>query len=118
MCMFDDLIPMVNFLYAGQLGDAYMLAGLGVGTSILECFTVYILMGMNEVQETLVSQAFGAGQLKLCGTYLNRGLLINTVIFIPLVVMLLFSRQILEAIGQDSEVSRYAATYIIVNLPG
>ena len=49
MCIFGDLIPIINFIYAGQLGDAHMLAGLGVGTSLLECLTIYILIGMNGV---------------------------------------------------------------------
>ena len=65
-----------------------------------------------------MSQAFGAGQLKLCGAYLNRGRLINTVIFIPLAFLLCFSKPFLTNIGQDPEVSAHAASYVIVNLPG
>ena len=40
------------------------------------------MVGINAAQETLTSQAFGAGELKLCGIYLNRGQLILAFFFL------------------------------------
>ena len=73
---------------------------------------------MNGALETLVAQAYGAGQLQLCGVYLNRARVINTVIFVPLLIILLFTKPILMALGQDEEVIEYAKQYVLVNLPG
>ena len=47
-------------MYAGQLNDKAKLAGVGVGVSIVEAFTLYILIGLNGAMETLVAQAYGA----------------------------------------------------------
>ena len=99
----------VNIVYAGKLNDAHKLAGLGLGSCMLLCLTSYIIEGMNGALETLVAQAYGAGQLHLCGVYLNRARVINTVIFVPLLIILLFTKPILEALGQDQEVTKYAA---------
>ena len=75
-------------------------------------------MGMNCAQETLTSRAFGSGKLALCGNYLNQGRIINTVLFLPLVVLLLFSDRILLKLGQSESVVRYAYQYVTVCLPG
>jgi len=94
-----------------------MLAGVGLGTIMVHIVCLQPIMGMNGAAETLVSQAYGANQLRQCGVYLNRGRLINTVLFIPLVVIICFSRPILTAFGQDPEVIDHAMTYITVCIP-
>lgn len=59
-----------------------------------------VMIGLNAAQETLTSQAFGAGNLQLCGLYLNRGRFILTAFFIPLAtIVMLFAENILNAIG-------------------
>ena len=50
-----QLIYFINTIYAGKLNDAHKLAGLGLGTSVLECLSLYIIMGMNGALETLVA---------------------------------------------------------------
>ena len=98
-CLFMQLTYFINTVYAGHLNDESKLAGLGLGTCLLECLTLYIIMGMNGALETLVSHAYGANQLVLCGEYLNRARVINTILFIPLASILLFTRQILTLLG-------------------
>ena len=115
-CLFMQLTYFINTIYAGTLNDDAKLAGLGLGTSMLECLTLYIIMGMNGALETLVAQAYGADQLVLCGVYLNRARVINTALFIPLMVILLFTKPILGILGQQEEVIVHANTYVIDNL--
>ena len=81
-------------------------------------FCRHIFVGINGAADTLISQAYGQKEFRLCGTYLNRGLLINTVILIPILALLIFSEKILLAIGQDEMVSYYASTYIFPMIPG
>ena len=107
-CNFLQLEFTINMFFAGRLNDSAMLAGVGLGTSLLNVACFYPLVGMNGAIETLVSQAFGAEKLKLCGIYLNRGRLINTAIFIPIAMILCCSKQILTLLRQQPEVIEYA----------
>ena len=88
----------INTVYAGGLNDHAKLAGVGVGVSILECFTLYILIGLNGAMEIQVAKAYGAEQFILCGVYLNRARIINTIVFVPLMVLMFFSGSILKAL--------------------
>ena len=98
--VFGMVCLVVNSIFAGQLEDPNMLAAVGVGNVTTMFFIVTIFMGINAAQETLTSQAYGNGNIVLCGTYLNRGFLINTVLYIPLALLpALFCEEILEAVG-------------------
>ena len=99
--LFLQLTYSANVVLAGSLNSAAKLAGVGLATTLLSVVIFTPFLGMNGAVETLVSQAYGAGQLRLCGIYLNRGRLINTIILVPLLVMLYFCRELLEALGQD-----------------
>ena len=112
--MFNYMVMMVNVIFAGHFAEdaSQKLAAIGLGTMTLGMFARFPLIGMNCAQETLVSQAFGQQQLRLCGIYLNRGRAIMTVIYIPLIIILSFSKQILVYIGQDQTVAEYAQSYI------
>ena len=58
---------------------------------LLGMFCRHVLAGVNCAQETLVSQAYGQGQMRLTGTYLNRGRIIMSLVYVPLAVLLCFS---------------------------
>ena len=60
-------------VFIGQLDDPAKLAGVGMGNMIVTIFGLSVIFRMNEAIETLVSQAFGSNNLRLCGMYLNRG---------------------------------------------
>ena len=80
---------------------------------------VSVMMGLNSGQDTLTSQAYGNGNLKLCGVYLNRGAFILTLIFIPLAIIpSVRAEQILILLGQDKEASHLAQGYIWYFMPG
>lgn len=72
---------------------------------------------MNNAIETLVSQAAGAKDLKLCGIYLNRGRYLLTLFLIPITCILLYVEPLLVMLGQNKEASRYAQIYINYQLP-
>ena len=98
-CFFLFFLFTINAVFAGRLNNAVKLAAAGLGQSWLNVMCFHILVGTNGAQETLTSQAFGAGKLRLCGVYLNRGRMINTAIFIGSVIILCFSKQILGWLG-------------------
>lgn len=108
----------VNLAFVGQLNDAAMLAGVGLGNTILNMCGMSIILGLNLALETFVSQSFGQGNLQLCGLYLNRGRFILTILFIPLCMVFSQTGFILECLGQDPQVAYYAHLYVNTYLPG
>ena len=84
-----QLTYLTNVIVAGRyLDDPEKLAGIGLATMITNFVVVWPLLGMNGAAESLVAQAYGAGDLRICGVYLNRGRIINTVLYVPLVLLL------------------------------
>lgn len=76
------------------------------------------LVSLNGALETLVSQSYGSGNLKLCGTYLNRGRFILLCSFVPVAIILSNAQIILVTIGQNAQVANYAQHYIKAYMPG
>uniref|UniRef100_A0A7S3N2X1 Uncharacterized protein n=1 Tax=Euplotes harpa TaxID=151035 RepID=A0A7S3N2X1_9SPIT len=73
---------------------------------------------MNGAMDTLVSQAYGDKEYYLCGCYLNRGRILQALIFIPEMILLCFTKPILIYLGQDEQTSEVAQNYILPLLPG
>ena len=109
----------IPLIFAATLEDHINLAVVGLASTFSSIMVMSVLIGLNTAQDTLASQAFGAGNFRLCGLYLNRGHFIVVAFFIPLAVILcFFSEQILLLIGQDPKVSSLTATQICASLPG
>ena len=103
---------------AGHLKDPVKIAAVGLANVVFSVMILSLLVGLNCAQETLTSQAFGAGNLRLCGVYLNRGCFILIVFFVVFAIMpAFFAEKILVAIGQDPQVSALAHTQIWYGLP-
>ena len=87
-------------IFAGRMADPINVAVIGLAISCTSIMMLAIMIGLNMAQETLTSQAFGANDLRLCGLYLNRGMLILLTFFIPLaVVPAICSEQLFIALG-------------------
>ena len=75
-------------VFVGLLGNTAMTAGVGLATTFVNITGTSVLAGINLAQETLTSQAFGAGELGRCGILLNRGRMILLVMFIPIAMII------------------------------
>ena len=69
------------------MGNNALIAGVGMASTMLNFMGWSVLLGMNSALDTLVSQSAGAGNLELCGVYLNRGRFIMTVAFVPVCLL-------------------------------
>ena len=105
-------------VFVGYLYNASKMAGVGMGNTLLNMTGLSLACGLNGALETLVSQGYGAGDLKMCGTYLNRSRAVLLIFFIPVTIFLMKCESILVFIGQDEGVSKYSGKYIIAHLPG
>ena len=86
--------------FAAHMPDSINVAVVGLASSMCAVMMLSLLIGINTAQETLTSAAFGAGNLRQCGLYLNRGALIMSTLFLPLaVVPAIFAEPILLACG-------------------
>ena len=54
----------------------------------------------------------------MCGVQFNRGRIILTLLFIPIMVIYLFVDYILIACAQDPYISKVARDYVVGTLPG
>lgn len=102
---------------AGSLGSTSKIAALGIANTIQNMFAAALFVGMNSSLNTLCSTASGAKDYKLSLVYLRRGQVILVVLMIPVCLIMLFSENILIAIGQDKEVAHYAHIYNLFYLP-
>ena len=103
----------VNIVIAGNMDDSEILAAVGVGATLTNLIVLSFLLGLNGAQENLTSQAFGNGQLELCGVYLNRGRAILIAFALPIVLLVIFfGEDLLTLMRQDQEVSKLAAIYM------
>ena len=108
----------VNAVFAGRMSDPTKLAAVGITSVIMNLMILSLMIGLNSAQETLTSQAFGYGNIRLCGVYLNRGRFILIAFFIPVAILIgFFGQQLLLALGQDPEVSRLAHVQMLYGLP-
>ena len=112
------LTNLIAVIFAGRFDYSISVAVMGLaGTSTRICM-MSILVGINAAQETLTSQAFGAGNLRLCGVYLNRGSLILSLLFILLAMIpAFFAEEIFLAIKLNDRVSYMTAHIIRLQLP-
>mmetsp|Transcript_1809 Transcript_1809/g.2585 ORF Transcript_1809/g.2585 Transcript_1809/m.2585 type:complete len:222 (-) Transcript_1809:1044-1709(-) len=113
------LMMPINAALAGRYEDSKALAAVGLGNVYSFIFVISIVSGLNSGQDTLTSQAFGSGNHRLCGVFLNRGALILLTFFIPLAVLpVIFAERIFLFLGQDATVSQLAHSYLQYFLPG
>ena len=80
---------MINIIVIGHLNDENLMAGIGMGAMIMNMVGNAVMVGLNGAVETLVSQSYGADNLRQCGVYLNRGRLVIMIAFVPIGLILL-----------------------------
>ena len=109
MCFLAGMIQEnINLIFIGHLNDVNQMAGVGMGNMIQNMLGLSIVFGFNGAMETLVSQAYGSDNMKLCGVYLNRSRFVLLVSFIPISLVLFQSETILVALGQNPAVAKHA----------
>ncbi|RYR56158.1 hypothetical protein Ahy_A05g021930 isoform B [Arachis hypogaea] len=87
-------------IYAGHLGDI-----------VLSSISLYLAL------LTLCGQAYGAGQVKSTGIYLQRSWIVLTMSCIILLPTHIYATPILEFLGQDKEISELAGNYALKAIP-
>lgn len=111
-------IETINSAFVGHLGAEDIMAGVGMANMYMNITCLSILFGINMTLNTVVSQAFGFGDYRMCGIYLNRARIIVSIIFVPLSLFLLQTERIFILVGFDRSASHYSQLYINLLIPG
>ncbi|KAL4179317.1 hypothetical protein AMTRI_Chr13g119440 [Amborella trichopoda] len=100
----------VSVMFVGHLGEL-PLAGASLATSFANAVGFSVLSGMAGALDTLCGQAYGAKQYHMIGLHTQRAQLIFLTISIPIALILYSTEEILQAVGQDVELSKEAGIY-------
>ncbi len=104
--IFSLFIEMLNLVFAGHLGDPVFVAAAGLGNMYANITCLLIVFGLNSAIATLVSQAYGGGNMRKCGIYLNKGRIALLIFFIPIFFVMFLCEPFLLLLGMDAETSR------------
>ena len=102
----------INLIFVGSLGDTHQLAAVGLGNMVMMLLPYSIMIGVNTALETFVAQAFGSNNLKQCGLYLHRAILLIVILYIPITIVLFQTGHALTAVGFDETVADHADSYV------
>ncbi|GMH23208.1 hypothetical protein Nepgr_025051 [Nepenthes gracilis] len=102
--------------FAGLVGEIE-LAAVSVENSVIAGLAFGVMLGMGSALETLCGQAFGAGQLRMLGIYMQRSWVILLTTACVLTPIYIFSPPILVFFGETSEIASAAGTFALWMLP-
>ena len=108
----------VTTLCISSLDQPDLLASFGLGNLIGNVLGLSIGVGLTSVLETLVSQSYGAGNVRLASIHLNRARIVVTAALFPCAICLWYTDQLLLWLGQDPTVCALAATFTRATIPG
>jgi MATE family multidrug resistance protein len=100
----------VDIVMVGRLGPA-AIGATGIGNSAFYSLAVFgmgVLLGL----DTLVSQAFGAGDRQDCHRSLAQGVYLSLIMTAPLMILFAFMPPLFGELGINREVSSLASTFL------
>jgi MATE family multidrug resistance protein len=106
----QSILNLVDAAMVAHLGSN-ALAGVGIG-SYAAFLTVSLVMGLSAAVQTLVARRMGAKKSEQAGKPLMAGLILGSVIALPLTLLfLLFSSNLMSLFSSDQEVLAIAQPY-------
>ncbi|KAL3686043.1 hypothetical protein R1sor_004065 [Riccia sorocarpa] len=101
----------VSLMYVGHLGELE-LASSQLAVSTAYATGLNLMIGLGGALETLCGQAYGAKEYRLTGIFLQRGMLLLTLVCIPISLSWMKIGSILVFAGQNPAIAEGAQEYI------
>ncbi|XP_019458382.1 PREDICTED: protein DETOXIFICATION 33 [Lupinus angustifolius] len=115
-CLCQYSLGAITQVFTGQIGELE-LAAVSVENSVVAGLAFGVMLGMGSALETLCGQAYGAGQVRMLGVYMQRSWVILFVTALFLIPIYVWSPPILRLIGQTPEISDAAGKFALWMLP-
>ena len=95
------IIESINLVFINNKPnpEVAVTAAVGLGNATMNLVGFSFIYGFNSALDTLISQAYGAKDYKLCGLYRTKGMFILTIVCIPVLIFMLNSENILIMCG-------------------
>lgn len=117
-----EMLPgIVSIMLVGHIPSpsvAVYIDGTTLSVMIFNLLGCSVGFGLATAMDTLCSQAFGAGDTKRMGRYLQTGGIVLSLAFSVICVVLYYTTDILLQLGQPVEVSQYAGEFSRILIPG
>lgn len=111
------LTEVINNVFIGNIDEPAKLAGVGLATMTVNLVGLAITFGFNTAMEAHIQHALQDGRPELCGLTRNRGKYLVTLLFFPIICLLLPGRQVLIMLGQSQSMALYFQEYVFAFLP-
>ncbi|CAK9031841.1 unnamed protein product [Durusdinium trenchii] len=110
-CALTLLNEQTNVIMLGKSSTSASLAAVGLGNMMQNCLGLSIGWGLLAALDSLVSQAYGAGNQAVACEQFQRGRFIATLQLLWIIPVLCYSAPLLLRLGQHADVAQLAAAY-------
>uniref|UniRef100_A0A1D1Y4U3 Protein DETOXIFICATION n=1 Tax=Anthurium amnicola TaxID=1678845 RepID=A0A1D1Y4U3_9ARAE len=114
--LFQYSLASVTQTLVGHIGTLE-LAAVGTQNLVVSGIGFGVMLGMGSALETLCGQAFGAGELKMLGIYMQRSWIILLFTAAVLSIPYVFATPILRLLGQSDDIAELAGKFSIWMIP-
>ena len=113
--MFTTSLGFVSLAFCGHIEDSpLILEAVGLALSVIKISGIAVAVGIVSTLDTLATQAWGAGNKKKVGIYLQRGVFILSLTMCVVLSLWLNAETILNLLHQPPEVVTLSVQYIQV----
>ncbi|KAK4438773.1 protein DETOXIFICATION 40 [Sesamum alatum] len=112
----NNVISMSTQIFCGHLGNLE-LAASSLGNNGIQLLAYGLMLGMGSAVETLCGQAYGAHKYEMLGVYMQRSTVLLMATGLPLMIVYLFSKQLLLLLGESQQVASAAALFVYGLIP-
>lgn len=114
--LLNNVISMSTQIFCGHLGNLE-LAASSLGNNGIQLLAYGLMLGMGSAVETLCGQAYGAQRYGMLGVYMQRSTVLLMATGLPLMIVYLFSKQLLLLLGESQRVASAAALFVYGLIP-
>ena len=115
--LIEDILYTITLICVGHLDGDTDIAVIGIVETMTLIFFYYPVISNIGAIDTYVSASYGNKQYYLCGVFLNRSILILTILSLPFIWVQFFMKDIMMILGQDPELWMMAQKYIYYKIP-
>ncbi|XP_064636838.1 multidrug and toxin extrusion protein 1-like [Lineus longissimus] len=116
--LFSNLMAPISIAFVGNWLGPTELGGVAIANTLINVTGTCIGIGLSTACDTVFSQAYGSPNKKKVGVYLQRGIYVISLYLFPCWAIHLNAETILVAVGQEREIAKIAAEYILYFMPG